>query len=680
MKKTYILFSIVGILIISGTIAWFPFHKWARAHVNYKTAVDDHPLKCTSCHLYEIKKGIIYKMLNRQYESPLNIAVSADGSRLYAVAQEGNELIEVEAGSQKILNKIPVGKRPHSVVLNSKGTVAYVSNQWSDNISVIDLTDAKVSDTLRTGNGPAGLAISDDDRYLYVANSFSSDISVIDLISKNEKKRLSAGNNPTGAAISPDGSLLYVSSRRTLPVPYGTPPMTELTIVSAKNQYISERKIVESAYIMENVAFTPSGDWAIATLIRPKNLLPSVQVENGWMMTHGIGIVEQKEGGRIIQLLLDEPNAYYSDPFDIVITPDGKKAFVSSAGVNVVSVIDLDSVRNLINHTSPEKLRMYSDYLGISARYVIARISTGWNPKGLALSPDGKRLYVAERLDDRIAVINTDSLKIVDQIDLGGPSTITMSRRGRRLFNNAGRTFENQYACFTCHPDAHEDGLVYNMAAMGRNVTNVQTLRDIGDTPPFKWNGKNQSIHKQDGMRFSKYLTRTECFNYDDLDALVCYIRTGIKDIPNLQYNPDGKLTSAQQRGKVIFERTHTNFGDEIPENNRCMTCHPPPYFTNLKPADVGTLSETDDSILFDTPQLNNIFASSPYLHDGKAVTLEEIWTRYSPKDKHGIANDMTKDQLNDLVEYLKSIRDGDYYINHPEKVHDNTTENTSYH
>ena len=82
---------------------------------------------------------------------------------------------------------------------------------------------------------------------------------------------------------------------------------------------------------MENIAFTPSGDLAIIPLIRPKNNIPSIQVDKGWMMTHGIGIIELKPGGRTIQLLLDEPNAYYADPFDIVITPDGKRAFISHA-------------------------------------------------------------------------------------------------------------------------------------------------------------------------------------------------------------------------------------------------------------------------------------------------------------------------------------------------------------
>ncbi len=80
--------------------------------------------------------------------------------------------------------------------------------------------------------------------------------------------------------------------------------------------------------------------------------------------------------------------------------------------------------------------------------------------------------------------------------------------------------------------------------------------------------------------------------------------------------------------------------------------------------ADVGTLAASDDSILFDTPHLNNIFASPPYLHDGRARTLEEIWTLYGKTEQHGSVNDLTKIELNELVEYLKSLRDPEYEPN----------------
>ncbi len=672
MKRLYKLFLIFGVLIVLGLVVHFPGRKLARAHVNYKTGVEDHPLLCTSCHLYIQKTGPISKLVNKDYYSPFNMAVSKDGGRLYVVAQEGNALMILDPEKHKVLNKIRVGNHPHSVVLSSDERMAYVSNQWSDNVSVIDLATSKVVDTLNTANGPAGLALSADGQVLYVVNSYSSNISVIDLHTREERKRLTAGNNPTGAQISPDGKVIYVTSRRALIAPYGETLMSEITVLNDSTQRISEHKNIESAHMMENVAFTPTGDLALVTLIRPKNLVPSIQVERGWMMTHGIGIIEQKKNGRVIQLLLDEPNAYYSDPFDIVITPNGKKAFISNSGVNCISVVDIDSIRALIAVSTPEMLRTYSNNLGISSHYVLKRIPTGANPKGLALSPDGKQLYVAEQLEDRIAVINTESMETITDIDLGGPRRITVARRGRRLLNNAGHTFQDQYSCYTCHPDTHEDGLVYNMASkdMGRNLTNTQSLRDIGDTPPFKWNGKNQTVYKQDGIRFSTVLTRTEQFSYKDLDALVSYIITGIPYPPNLQYNPTGELTEMQLRGKAIYERTIDKRGNVIPPGNRCITCHPPPYFTNLKLADVRTLAASDDSMLFDTPHLNNIYASAPYLHDGRAATLEEIWTRYNPNDKHGVANDLTKIELNELIEYLKTLSSPQYYKETAEKYH----------
>ncbi|MCJ7449477.1 MAG: hypothetical protein MUO72_17510 [Bacteroidales bacterium] len=672
MRKYLKILLPVGVICILGAIFYSPYHTWARKHVNLMTATEDHPLNCASCHLYLQKSGVISKLVNAHYYSPFNLAVSNDGRYLYVVAEEGNTLLVVDTKKQKVTHKVEVGNRPHSIILSKDGNTAYVSNQWSDNVSVVDLTSFTVTDTLKTGGGPAGVALSADGKYLYVANSFSSDLSVIDISTGAERKRLNAGNSPAGVQINADGSLVFVTSRRTLSKPFGDTIRCELTIINDNKQRVVERRDVKSAYIMENISFTPSGDLAIMPLVRPKNNVPTIQIERGWMMTNGIGIVEQKPSGRTIQLLLDEPNAYYADPFDIAITPDGKRAFVSNAGVDCITVIDIDAIRKLIAESTNETLKTYANHLGISSRFVLKRIRTGANPKGLALSPDGKKLYVAEHLEDRIAVISTESLETTGTIDLGGSGRITVARHGRRLLNNAGHTFQNQYSCYTCHPDAHEDGLVYNMASkdMGRNITNTQSLRNIGDTPPYKWNGKNQTVYKQDGMRFSTVLTRTEAFSYRDLDALAAYIMTGIPNPPNLQYNPNGELTESQKHGKAIFERTHNFKGYEIPIVNRCVTCHPAPYYTNKKMADVGTLAASDDSILFDTPHLNNIFASPPYLHDGRAASLEEIWTLYGKTEQHGSVNDLTKIQLNELIEYLKALRDPEYEQKSTEILH----------
>lgn len=663
MKKGLVIIG--SIFLLLGLFVAYVFIFFARDHVNSKTATTNHPSNCLSCHLYRQDDNFIAKLINEDYLSPYNLALAPNGKMLYVVAQEGNLLLEVETQTNAVKRTLKLAERPHSVIITKNGTTAYVSNQWADNIFEINLENFTISDTIITANGPAEIKLNKTEEHLYVVNSYSNNISIFNIKTKKEIRRLMAGNNPVALEFSPDGSLGYVTSRRTLPKSFQTELKTELTELNTSKQRVSERKIFENAHIMENLAFTPSGDLTIATLIRPKNLMPSIQVERGWIITYGIGIIDHKNNEQIVQLLVDDYNQYYSDPFEIVVSPDGKKAFMSHSGVDKISVLNLDTIRNIIRTDSKEKLKSYANYVGLSHRIVSARISTGANPKGMVISADGKKLYVAERLEDRVAIINTDTYETEGHIDLGGPNRITINRKGRRLFNNSGRTFQDQFGCYTCHPDSHEDGLVYNMAGkdMGRNLANTQSLRDIRNIPPYKWNGKNQTIYKQDGMRFSTILTRTEAFPYNDLDALVAYISTDIHNPPNLRHNPNGQLSPSQERGKKIYYRTRTNDGRVIPEKDRCYTCHPPPYFTNKKLVDVGTLSDTDDKMKFDTPQLNNIYESAPYLHDGKAATLEEIWTTFNDFDQHGIANDLLKDELNDLVEYLKALRPSQYHM-----------------
>jgi cytochrome c peroxidase len=119
---------------------------------------------------------------------------------------------------------------------------------------------------------------------------------------------------------------------------------------------------------------------------------------------------------------------------------------------------------------------------------------------------------------------------------------------------------------------------------------------------------------------------------------------------------PNGELTPAQERGKAIFERTRYKDGRPIPETNQCASCHSGRKYTNQKLADVGTGKATDRSPRIDTPHLPDVAYSSPYLHDGSARSLEEIWTVFNPKDTHGVSNDLTKDELNDLIEYLRTL------------------------
>jgi YVTN family beta-propeller protein len=288
---------------------------------------------------------------------------------------------------------------------------------------------------------------------------------------------------------------------------------------------------------------------------------------------------------------------------------------------------------------------------------VVAQIPTKNSPRGVAVAPDGKTAWVANSLDDSLTVIDVARQAAVARVDLGGPKQITHVRWGEQLFHSAKIAFGRQLACSTCHPDGHVDGLTYDIEGDGIGVSPVdnRTLRGIYDTDPFKWEGTNPSLARQCGARLAVFFTRIDPFNPEQLKAVNDYTVT-IPRPPNRHRPLGAELTPAQRRGRLIFERSRTNDGREIPADGRCITCHFAPYYTDRTTRDVGTMQALDRQGKFDVPGLNNVYDSAPYLHNGEAPTLEEIWTRFNPYDTHGVTNDMTKDQLNDLIEYVKTL------------------------
>ena len=58
----------------------------------------------------------------------------------------------------------------------------------------------------------------------------------------------------------------------------------------------------------------------------------------------------------------------------------------------------------------------------------------------------------------------------------------------------------------------------------------------------------------------------------------------------------------------------------------------------------------------YDTPTLLGLYRTAPYLHHGKARTLEEMLTVYNHDDKHGRTSGLSNRQIADLVVFLKSL------------------------
>ncbi len=594
-----------------------------------------------------------------QYLSPGEMAVSADGRQLYVVCEKSDELRLVETQSGRVIKRVSVGHVPRGLALSPDGKQIYVANSWTDTVSVIDAASFEVVRELHTGFEPTSVLSDRRGETLYVANRLSNDISVIDLHSGNEVKRLAAGRGASYLAISPDGKQVFCTHIYPNIGAHRKPPESEITVIDTAMKRVVERKSLHNSAGVFHVAFSSDGRLGVAAQLRPKNLVPLAHVEHGWVFGDSLAVfgddvdVNGSGAGGIVHVPIDELDRYFAIPFGVAIMADRSKLFVSASGSDSVTVIDVPALLKFTRSTH----HSFANDLSASANYVTTRIPVGRNPRGIVLSPDSKRLYVASRMDDGIDVIDTAADKVVASIDLGGPKKTTALRRGEQLFYSARFAFQGQFSCANCHLDATFDGLQWDLEpdGLGVDIVDNRSIEDLSGTEPFKWNGGNPDLPTECGPRTEKYFYRSQSYNGRELTDLVTFILS-LPVRPNRYRLANGELTPAQERGKAIFERIRDKAGKTIPVEQRCSTCHSGLKYTNQHSENVGTGKWTDRSPMIDTPHLPDVAYSAPYLHDGSARSLEEIWTIFNPKDLHGVTNDLTKDELNDLIEYLRTL------------------------
>jgi YVTN family beta-propeller protein len=585
------------------------------------------------------------------YASPLEVLLSPDGARLYVLCQGTQEVRVLNAATYAVIKSIAVGAVPRGISLSPDGARLYVTNSWDDTLSVIDTAGLEVVATWSVGAEPSGVVEDRAGKQLFVANRISGNIAVLDAQTGVEQKRLLAGRGASYLAFSPDGSRLYATHVYPNPSPHRTTPESEITVIDVPRAVVVDRIPLNGIAGVFHVAFSADGRLGVVAEYHPKNLIPLAHLEHGGAFEDTLTVFGA-DIGKPFEVPLDELERYASQPFGVAIAADKSRLYVSSGGSELVTVIDIPRMVQAI-HAHPEGL---AQDLSASARYVVTRIPVGLNPRGLTLSKDGQRLFVANRLDDTVSVIDTRTNRVSSTIKLDGPASVSFLRHGEQTFYTARYSFQGQIACANCHIDSTFDGLTWNLEpdGFGRNTVDNKLIEGIKYTAPYKWTGTNPNIPTECGPRTEKYFWRSENYDSPTLADLATYVRS-LEPRPNRWRLAGGELTPAQERGKVIFERSVDKFKKPIPEQNRCSYCHSGPNGTNQKLFDVGTHKPLDNPGLLKSAQLTNIALTAPYLHDGSARSLEEIWTLYNPNDQHGRTNDLTKDELNDLIEYLRT-------------------------
>ncbi len=118
---------------------------------------------------------------------------------------------EVDADTYKLKRIIHAGADPEQLAVSADGTRLYVANEDTETLSVVDVASGKVVAAVKVGEEPEGVTIRPDGKVVYVTSEGDGAVFAIDTETNKLIKRIPVGPRPRSIGFLPDGSRGYVS-------------------------------------------------------------------------------------------------------------------------------------------------------------------------------------------------------------------------------------------------------------------------------------------------------------------------------------------------------------------------------------------------------------------------------------------------------------------------------------
>lgn len=599
--------------------------------------------------------------------------IAAAGERVWTANPDHGTVSALDARTLDRLFEVPVGAQPRSVAVHPNGQL-WVSCAGSGELWVLDEATGAVIEVvaLHPGSAPAGLVLTPDGEQAIVALEASGELVAVEVGSRQVARRLAVGPRPFGLAISGDGARLW-ATRKVSP-----DAGAEVYAVDGALSQVEVLRVAPDELTVDGEDRARGlPNYLLAAGLSPDEAelwLPAKQdnvfrgmFRDGQPLTHESTVrsvvprlllpTGVERAGRRLDLNDRAPAV------DVVFTPLGDYALLALQGTG--SVVALDAYSGASLSTIPR---------------------AGLGVDGLAISDAGDRLFVHHLLSRTVTLHDLSGLisgsdpvlRLLARGETVGAEALAPEvLEGKRLFYaaNDDRVSKDGYiACASCHLDGADDGRVWDFTDRGEGLRNTIDLRGRAGLGhgPLHWTANFDEVQDFEGdMRGgfggrgflsdevfyegtrSDPLGDPKAGLSDELDALAAYVASlGAAPVSPWR-EADGGLSEAALRGEALF----VDLG--------CAACHAGAAFTDSGAGvryDVGTAWQGSGQRRggpldgLDVPTLLGLHATAPYLHDGRASSLLEVFSVENPEDAHGVTSPLDEAALEDLEAYLRSL------------------------
>lgn len=276
--------------------------------------------------------------------------------------------------------------------LNQADTVL-VTLEKDNALAVLDSERLQLIRTVPIGRRPRDIKLSPDDRKLYVAASDADTIQVLEADTYRVIGTLPSGKDPETFALDPTGERMYVSNEDD----------NQVTVIDLKSG--KAIKTIPVGVEPEGIAVSPDGKWVVSTS-ETTNMVH-------WIDPNSLEIIDNT---------LVDPR-----PRAATFTADSRQLWVTSEIGSTLTVIDVPSrqVIKKLSFTIP----------GIPQTLV--------QPVGVVVDKERRYGYVALGPANRVAVIDAQTLEVVDYLLTGKRVWhLAFSSDGKRLYTTNGASHD----------------------------------------------------------------------------------------------------------------------------------------------------------------------------------------------------------------------------------------------
>jgi YVTN family beta-propeller protein len=340
-------------------------------------------------------------------------AAAPGGSTVYVVSRTSGTVTPVDTATDTAGQAIKVGAQPSAIAITPDGRTAYVVNT-SDQAGLKDGTVTPITTAtdqpgkpITVGIEPDAIAITPNGQTAYVANQLSGTVTPITIATNTPGKPIKVGYEPDAIAIAPDGQTALVANEG---IGQGG---TVTPIATATNQ---PGKPISVGVDPTEIAVTPNGQTAY------------VLSRGGTTISSGGASVSQ--AGTVTPITTatgrpGKPITVSGGPtlIAIAISPNGQTAYIL-ADPPAKGSVPVPLGDGLVVP------------IATAANDPGTPIKVGALPSGLAITPDGKTLYVPDSNSNAVTPIDTATGTAGHPISTGaaGPVAVLISPDGRTVY------------------------------------------------------------------------------------------------------------------------------------------------------------------------------------------------------------------------------------------------------